>query len=105
MKTILRSILTLITVLLISSCNRIAPENRVLHKSEKDAVLVVDVPKAGCKNCQKVVETGLAKEAGVKQSILNLHTKQVSVVYNPEEITAESLKSKTLSLATKIPCK
>jgi len=105
MKIVLRNIITLIVVFLMTSCNRIAPENRVLHKSENDAVLVVDIPKAGCKNCQKVVETGLAKEAGVKQSILNLHTKQVSVVYNPEEITAASLKSKTLSLATKIPCK
>lgn len=105
MRSIINSVIIIVFIFLTVACNRIAPENRVLHQSKDDAVLVVDIPKAGCKNCQKVIETGLLKEKGVKQTILNLHTKQVSVVYNPKVMTGNLLKTKTLLLADKIPCK
>lgn len=88
-----------------TSCHKIAPETRVLAKTANDSVLVVAIPKAGCHNCQKVVEGGLANFKGVKQTILNLHTKEVSVLYNPNDINSNTLTKKVHSLADNIPCK
>ncbi|WP_075342147.1 cation transporter [Tenacibaculum agarivorans] len=92
-------------ILIIASCNRIGPEKRVLNVSEKDSVFVMSIPKAGCKNCQKVIEGGLAKVKGVKQTILNLNSKEVSIAYNPEDTNSKILKNKVTKLAQNIPCK
>ena len=104
MKKNLLAILLLLSFLFIS-CNRIKPEERVLNTSENDAVLVVSIPKAQCANCQKVVEGGLQNFTGVKQSILNLHTKEISVVFNPALISSDNLEKKVNELAANIPCK
>ncbi|CAL2091122.1 heavy-metal-associated domain-containing protein [Tenacibaculum sp. 190524A05c] len=104
MKKNLVAILLLLSFVFIS-CNRIKPEERVLNTSENDGVLVVSIPKAQCANCQKVVEGGLQDLNGVKQSILNLHTKEVSVVYNPTVISSNNLEKKVNELAANIPCK
>ena len=101
----MRSTLAILLIIITASCNRIKPETRVLVKSDQDSILVVDIPKAGCHNCQKVVEGGLKNFKGVKQTILNLHSKQVSIVYNPKETTTSVLKTEVNSLADKIPCK
>ena len=104
MKKSLVGILIIWSFLFIS-CNRIKPEERVLNTSENDAVLVVSIPKAQCANCQKVVEGGLQNFTGVKQSILNLHTKEISVVFNPALISSDNLEKKVNELAANIPCK
>jgi len=98
-------ILLAITSLILVSCNRIGKEERVLVKEDTDLVFVFDIPKAGCKNCQRVVEGGLENEKGVKQSILNLNTKQVSIVYQPDVTTREVLEKRVTTLMSKIPCK
>ncbi|RNC86250.1 MAG: hypothetical protein ED556_08095 [Winogradskyella sp.] len=92
-------------LLALVSCNRIPEEKRVLEKDKADKVFVMQVPKARCANCQKVIEGGLQNVAGVKQSILNLHTKEVSVVYKPEEISKIDLEEKVKTLKGQIPCK
>ncbi|SNR13893.1 cation transporter [Tenacibaculum jejuense] len=92
-------------VLFIISCNKIKPETRTISKTDKDSLLVVAVPKAGCQNCQKVIEGGLVDLKGVKQTILNLHTKEVSIVYNPEITNSNTLENTVKHLAHKIPCK
>lgn len=101
----MKKIIIVIILLVISSCNHIAKEERVLSLEDGDATLVIDVPKAGCKKCQKIIEEGLQNENGVQQSILNLNSKKLSIVYNPEKITPEILETTVTGLAKKIPCK
>ena len=86
------------------SCNTIPEETRVLAVSDTDAVLVISTPKAKCQNCQKIIEGGLDKVLGVKQSLLNLHTQEVSIVYDPEATTPELLKEKVATLKGQTPC-
>jgi len=102
----MRIIITLIaTILITASCNRTPPEEtRTLAIGETDSVVVVPVPGAVCYKCQNVIEGGLKDELGVKQSILNLHTKQVSIVYSPTSTTAEALEEKVASLIPDLPC-
>ena len=89
----IQTILPLIIIALIAttSCNQIKEETRVITQSEGDSLLVVSIPDAACWKCQKVIEDGLSDVQGVKQSILNLTTKEVSVVYNPQLTTAEAI--------------
>lgn len=87
------------------SCNRIKKEERVLMKEENEAVLVLNTPKARCHKCQKIIEGGLQNIYGVNQSILDLNTKQISIVYNPENTNPEMLSSAVSELTTQIPCK
>jgi len=97
-------LITLITISAIS-CNRIKKEERVLVKGDNDAVLVLNTPQAKCHKCQKIIEGGLQNIDGVSQSILNLNTKKISIVYNPDNTTPEILSSTVEELTTKIPCK
>jgi copper chaperone CopZ len=90
---------------IVASCNRIEKETRILVKDKKDAVLVISVPQASCRNCQKVMETGLAKSKGIKQSILNLNTKQISVVYDPSMTTVKAIETSINKLISQLPCK
>ena len=94
-----------VVIFSIIASTSIPPETRVLDIAETDALLVFDVPKAACQNCQKVVEKGLMKEKAIKQSILNLHKKEVSIVYEPNEITASQIENKLNVLIDKMPCK
>lgn len=91
-----------ITVL---SCGYIPEETRVLSVADTDAVMVVDVPNARCSKCQNIIEGGLAEEAGVKESILNLHTRQVSIAYAPGQTTPEELEKIVADLIPTLPCK
>jgi mercuric ion binding protein len=97
-------ILFVFTVVVLVSCNRIPEETRVLAVGPSDSVLTLEVPNAGCPKCQNIVETGLL-ELGAKQSILNLHTKQVSIVYSPDEVSQTELENKVQSLLPELPCK
>ena len=101
----MRTILLFFAMLTMYSCGRFAKEERVLITSETDSVLVVSVPNAGCKNCQRIMETALKNEVGVKQSILNLHTKEVSIVYETALTAPETLEHKVSALRKKLPCK
>ena len=76
------------------SCYETPEETRVLDVSESDSVLVLDVSNAACDKCQRIMEGGLKGQLGVKQSILNLHTKQVSIVYNSDKVSQDVLKEK-----------
>ncbi|GAB1856878.1 hypothetical protein MHTCC0001_17140 [Flavobacteriaceae bacterium MHTCC 0001] len=102
MKTIIVIALVLLAMI---SCNRIEKEERELVKGEDDAVLVINTPKARCHNCQKIIEDGLQNISGVSQSILNLNTKQVSIVYAPESTSPEVLNATVEKLTEQIPCK
>lgn len=102
MKKIILTILVIITLI---SCNRIAKEERVLVQAEGNAVLVLNTPKAKCHKCQKIIENGIQNVNGVSQSILNLNSKQISIVYSPENTTPEILRATVDELTTKIPCK
>jgi len=101
----MRLVLLIIMVLSISSCNSFPEENRILVKGETDTVLVVSVPNAGCLNCQRIIEGKLQNEKGVKQSILNLHTKEVSIVYEPSLTSPEFLENTISDLRVELPCK
>lgn len=99
---------TAIIILLIVtaiSCNRIKKEERILVKAENDTVLVINTPSAKCHKCQTIIESGLQEIEGVSQSILDLNKKQVSIVYNPENITSEKLNKTVEHLTEKTPCK
>ncbi|BDS10524.1 cation transporter [Aureispira anguillae] len=102
MKTI---IIVVAIFLAITSCNRIPKEERVLVKGAADSVLVVAVPKARCYKCQNIIEGGLKEVKGVQQSILNLHTKEVSIVYTPDLTNPEALEGKVANLIPQLPCK
>ncbi|MBA2613075.1 MAG: hypothetical protein H0U95_13985 [Bacteroidetes bacterium] len=87
------------------SCQRNIEETRSLKVEKNDSVLVVSLPKAGCENCQKIIEEGLNNDLGIKQTILNLNTKIVSVVYDPKKTTSKIITDKIIDLSYKMPCK
>jgi len=101
----MKNLIIIVVLLAITACNRIEKETRVLIQSEGDTTLVVKIPKAACKKCQKIIEGGLENENGVRQSILDLHSKNLSVVYIPEKTTPEVLQLTIDKLAKQIPCK
>ncbi len=101
----MKNLIIILALVLTGSCNRIEKETRVLIQREGDATLVVNIPKAACKKYQKIIEGGLQNENGVQQSILDLHSKNLSVVYIPGETTPEILKLSIDNLAKQIPCK
>ena len=100
-----KTVLLALILLLVVACNRIKEEKRVLIKGEGEAVLVLKTPKARCHKCQTIIEGGLNNLDGVSQSILNLNTKEVSIVYSPENTSPEILNSVVEDLTEKIPCK
>lgn len=99
-----KTILAALIIFLVISCNFIEKEERVLVKGKSDEVLVLNTPRAGCHKCQKIIEEGLQNIEGVSQSILNLNSKQISIVYSPENITPEILSSAVKELTIKTPC-
>jgi len=101
----LKMMRSLLVIAVLMSCNHIPEETRTLTVANNEKVAVFSIPKAACKNCQKVVEGGLKNENGVKQTILNLHTKEVSIVYQPDLISEDNLKEKVIKLKGEIPCK
>lgn len=104
MRVILAILILSSLTLTFTSCKGFPEEERMLVVGDTDAVLVLPVSNAGCKNCQQIMEDNLLKEKGVKQAILNLYTKKVSVVYKPTT-TSEMLKNKVKSLKAILPCK
>lgn len=105
MKKIQNISLLIITALLtITSCNQIKDEKRVLMQVEGDSLFVVKISDAACDKCQKVIEGGLLDEKGIKQSILNLKTKEVSVVYDPQVTSPEIIITTITKLRPNMPC-
>ena len=47
---------------------------------------------AVCETCKKTIEQALAFEKGIKKSELDLTTKIVTVVYNPNKTTPEKIR-------------
>lgn len=89
----------------ITSCNQIKEDKRVLIRGANDSLLVINIPKASCENCQNVIEGGLQNEKGIKQSLLNLNTKNVSIVYDPTIASPQVIKATVTQLTYKMPCK
>ena len=87
-----------------TSCNQIKEEKRVVMQGEGDSLLVVKIPDAACKKCQKVIEGGLLDEIGIKQSILNLKTKEVFVVYDTKLTSPEIITTTITELHPNMPC-
>jgi len=98
-------IVLIIVVFSVIGCNRIEKEERVLVKGKDDLVLVINTPKAKCHKCQKIIEDGLQNISGVSQSILDLNSKKLSIVYSPENTTPKILSSTVEKLTEQIPCK
>ncbi|MDI9309319.1 MAG: cation transporter [Limnohabitans sp.] len=98
-------ITTLVITISFISCNKKTEETRKINKEKEDALVIYKIPKARCENCQNVIEAGLLSEKGIKQSILNLNTKEVSIVYNPNLIDYKKIDNRVKYLATQIPCK
>lgn len=98
------SLLIITTLIATTSCNQIKDEKRVVVKGESDLLLVVKIPDAACQKCQKVIEDGLKDEKGISQSILNLKTKEVSVVYDPLLTSPEIISGTVSKLRPNMPC-
>jgi mercuric ion binding protein len=47
---------------------------------------------AVCETCKKIIEKDLSFEKGVKSSSLDVETKTLMVVYNPEKTTPEKVR-------------
>lgn len=105
MRNLIVFIMAVIALTVSTSCSRIDKENRIVLKSDTDSLLVVHIPDAACRKCQKVIEGGLQNKSGVKQSILNLTTKEVSIVYDPQLISLEMLNATVNELSYQMPCK
>lgn len=105
MKNLKRNLLLItISIFAVISCNQIKDENRVVIKGKTDSLLIVEIPDAACDKCQKIIEEGLANQTGVKQSILNLKTKEVSIVYDPLLVAPQNLIDTVTNLSYKMPC-
>jgi mercuric ion binding protein len=102
---LIKNTILMLLFLFFVSCTGFKKEERKLQKGKNDAVLVIETPKAGCENCQRIIEEGLNKTSGVKQSILNLNLKTVSILYNPMETNPKIIKNEVALLSTQIPCK
>ncbi|MDO9184429.1 MAG: heavy metal-associated domain-containing protein [Bacteroidia bacterium] len=86
------------------ACNQIKDEKRVINKGSNDSLLTINLPDAACENCQRIIEDGLNGENGIKQSILNLKSKDVSIVYDPNLTSAKTIMSVVAKLSYKMPC-
>ncbi|MDZ4844758.1 MAG: heavy-metal-associated domain-containing protein [Chitinophagales bacterium] len=98
------SLLIIMTMISITSCNQIKDEKRVLMQGEGDSLLILKIPDAACDKCQKIIEGGLLDEQGIKQSILNLKTREVSVVYDPQVTSPEIITATITKLRPNMPC-
>ena len=103
-KTKIIFLLITLATITTTSCNQIKDETRVVIQGEGDSLLVVKIPDAACEKCQIVIEGGLNDEKGIKQSILNLKTKEVSVVYDPQVTSPEIITTKITELRPNMPC-
>ncbi|KAA1247900.1 heavy-metal-associated domain-containing protein [Aquimarina sp. RZ0] len=92
-------------ILLGTSCNLTEKEERVLIQRNDNSLMVINVPEARCKKCQKIIEEGLQYQEGVQQSILDLNTKKVSIVYQPDRTSPKALETTVETLVQLIPCK
>jgi copper chaperone CopZ len=97
-------LLLIIATITTVSCNQIKEETRVIVQSEEDSLLVVKIPDAACEKCQKVIEGGLSNDKGIKQSILNLTTQEVSVVYDPKLTSEGVIMTEIQELRPNMPC-
>ena len=86
------------------ACNQNNEERRVLRKGVLDSLLTISLPASGCNNCQKIMEEGLSVEKGIKQSMLNLKTKKVPIVYDPAVINPKLMVA-VIKLRNQMPCK
>lgn len=96
----------LLFLLLINiGCNQSSNIEKTIVKGINDSLYKIYIPKAACKNCKQVVENGLAKVEGVKDSELNLSKKELSIIYNPLIISPRSLEFIMSNLSHEMPCK
>lgn len=55
-----------------------------------DKVVTIEA-NMNCNSCKKTIETGLAKEKGVKAVVADLETKMVTVTYDESKVSETSL--------------
>jgi len=60
--------------------------------------LSVNTPSIQCGMCQKTIEMGLSKLAGVTNPKVDLKTKTTSMSYNPDKININSIEQKISDL-------
>lgn len=60
------------------------------EKKKKETVTILT--SAQCDMCKERVEKVLAYTKGVKKSRLDVNTKSITVVYNPDKITPEKIR-------------
>ncbi|MFO0356456.1 MAG: heavy-metal-associated domain-containing protein [Sphingobacteriaceae bacterium] len=106
MKIALNKLLCMLTCIFsFFGCQQYKPDNRMVKPGKSDSVFVAQVADAKCENCQKVIEDGMNSTDGIKQTLLNLNTKYVTVVYDPLKVKPECIQERIKLLATQIPCK
>jgi hypothetical protein len=103
-QNILNTIL-LILLLINISCNQFSNIEKPIVKGINDSLYKIYIPKAACKNCKLVVEKGLSKLNGIKESQLDLGKKELSIIYNPLLISPKSLELIVTNLSNHMPCK
>jgi len=54
--------------------------------------LTINTPTIQCGMCQKTIEMGLGKHAGVSKSKVDLKTKKTTLTYNPEKTNLNSIE-------------
>jgi hypothetical protein len=91
-------------LILFTACTKFKEEKRVAQPTKGDSVFITTISNAKCENCQAVIEDGLLKEKGIKQAILNLQTKRLTVVYNFSLNTKSKIIHKLSELQPKMPC-
>ncbi|MDR2086176.1 MAG: heavy-metal-associated domain-containing protein [Dysgonamonadaceae bacterium] len=62
------------------------------EKKEKKTEEVVFLVSMYCQNCKKKIEKNISWEKGVKDLLIDLETKTVTIIYNPQKTTEEALK-------------
>ena len=58
--------------------------------SQTDTIQIMT--SAQCETCKKTIEEYLSFEKGVKKSVLDVDTKILTVIYNPDKTTPEKIK-------------
>ncbi len=61
------------------------------QEKKKKEIIIIQTS-AQCEQCKDRIEKALAYTKGVKKSNLDLETKKISVIYNPEKTSPEKIR-------------
>jgi periplasmic mercuric ion binding protein len=67
--------------------------SNIFAQEQKNEAKILIQTSAQCEQCKKRIEETMAFEPGVKNSVLDLKTKQVTVVYNPKKTSPDKIRA------------